>query len=115
MDQLDELYAQTESASDIPSENINVDSREIRALLKIDFEVFIDFFLGDKLDMKVPAFHKEIWRLLTNTALERILLAIPRDHAKTTLSKLAVIWYWVYTAHRFCVYLSSTNAIAKGA
>src|SRR3546814_9317090 len=34
-------------------------------------------------------------------------------HAKTTLSKLAVVWYFRYTNHRFCVYLSNTNTIAK--
>src|SRR3546814_17366250 len=47
--------------------------------------------------------------------MQRVLLAIPRDHAKTTLSKLAVVWYFRYTNHRFCVYLSNTNTIAKNA
>src|SRR3546814_5410993 len=47
--------------------------------------------------------------------MQRVLLAIPRDHAKTTLSKLTVVWYFRYTNHRFCVYLSNTNTIAKNA
>src|SRR3546814_19892249 len=47
--------------------------------------------------------------------MQRVLLAIPRDHSKTTLSKLAVVWYFRYTNHRFCVYLSNTNTIAKNA
>lgn len=79
-------------------------------------EFFIEFFLGEELTSPVPFFHYgELWPLLTNTAMQRVLLAIPRDHAKTTLSKLAVVWYFLFTNHRFCVYLSNTNTIAKNA
>ena len=89
---------------------------EIRARLKSDGEFFIEFFLSEELTSPVPFFHYgEIWPLLTNTAMQRVLLAIPRDHAKTTLSKLAVVWYFLFTNHRFCAYLSNTNAIAKNA
>lgn len=89
---------------------------EIRAQLRDDGEFFIEFFLADELTSPVPFFHYgEIWPLLTNTAMQRVLLAIPRDHAKTTLSKLAVVWYFMFTNHRFCVYLSNTNTIAKNA
>jgi hypothetical protein len=62
-----------------------------------------------------PEFHKEIWLKLTDQEKERVLLAIPRDHAKTTLAKLIVVWYWLFTPHRFAVYLSNTAPIAKGA
>lgn len=89
---------------------------EIRERLKTDGEFFIEFFLAEELSSPVPFFHHgEIWPLLTNTALQRVLLAIPRDHAKTTLAKLAVVWYFLFTNHRFCVYLSNTNGIAKNA
>lgn len=84
--------------------------------LEDDGEFFIEFFLSEELTSPVPFFHYgEIWPLLTNTAMQRVLLAIPRDHAKTTLSKLAVVWYFLFTNHRFCVYLSNTNTIAKNA
>ena len=83
--------------------------------LRTDGEFFIEFFLPDELSSQVPVFHIEIWQLLTNTAMQRVLLAIPRDHAKTTLSKLCVVWYFLFTNHRFCVYLSNTNTIAKNA
>lgn len=89
---------------------------EIVKLLEVDGEFFIDFFLHEELTSPVPYFHYgEIWPLLTNTAMQRVLLAIPRDHAKTTLSKLAVVWYFLFTSHRFCAYLSNTNTIAKNA
>ena len=89
---------------------------EIVERLEKDGEFFIEFFLSQELTSPVPFFHYgEIWPLLTNTGLQRVLLAIPRDHAKTTLSKLAVVWYFLFTNHRFCVYLSNTNTIAKNA
>jgi hypothetical protein len=89
---------------------------EVIQQLENDGEFFIEFFLSEELTSPVPFFHYgEIWPLLTNTAMQRVLLAIPRDHAKTTLSKLAVVWYFLFTNHRFCVYLSNTNTIAKNA
>ena len=88
---------------------------EVVERLRTDGEFFIEFFLPDELSSRVPPFHVEIWQLLTDTAMQRVLLAIPRDHAKTTLSKLCVVWYFLFTNHRFCVYLSNTNTIAKNA
>lgn len=91
------------------------DIQQVKALLRNDGEFFIEFYLGEELTTPVPHFHTEIWKLMTGTAMQRVLLAIPRDHAKTTLSKLCVVWYFLFTNHRFCVYLSNTNTIAKNA
>lgn len=114
--QLDEWLENADRASDVPTLGVDVDTRELKAMLKHGGgEFFIEFFLAEQLDMPVPEFHSEIWSLMTDEEKERVLLAIPRDHAKTTLAKLVVIWYWCFTSHRFCVYLSNTNAIAKNA
>lgn len=84
--------------------------------LENDGEFFIEFFLHEELTMPVPHFHyKEIWPLLTSTAMNQVLLAIPRGHSKTTLAKLAVVWYYLFTNHRFCAYVSNTNAFAVNA
>jgi hypothetical protein len=112
---LDELIDRLESAPRVETAEVDVSVQELKALLRIDSELFIEFFLGDHLDMAVPEFHKEVWSLATDEEKERILLAIPRDHAKTTIAKLLVVYHWLYTSHRFAVYLSNTNAIAKGA
>lgn len=112
---LDQLYAQSSGGDSVETRVADLDLREAWALLRVDCEFFIDLFLGESLDMEVPGFHKEIWSLMTDEEKERVLLAIPRDHAKTTLAKLVVLWYWFFTSHRFCVYLSNTNSIAKGA
>ncbi len=90
-------------------------SDEMISLLRVSGEAMLEFFLGEQLEFEVPAIHTEIWDLLTDRQKERLLLAIPRGHAKTTLAKLAVIWYFLFTPYRFCVYLSNTNAIAKNA
>jgi hypothetical protein len=117
---LDKLDTELHEGGDPNARPDTVDAVATRAeiirRLEDDGEFFIEFFLSEELTSPVPYFHYgEIWPLLTNTALQRVLLAIPRDHAKTTLSKLAVVWYFLFTNHRFCAYLSNTNTIAKNA
>lgn len=119
-DSLDKLDTESAVNYDPNARPDTVDGVATRAQiierLQDDGEFFIEFFLHEELTSPVPFFHShEIWPLLTNTAMQRVLLAIPRDHAKTTLSKLAVVWYFLFTNHRFCVYLSNTNTIAKNA
>jgi hypothetical protein len=115
MDRLERAYAESTGAAGVETEFVEADTEVILRLLRTSGEFIIEFFLADQLDMDVPTFHEEIWGLLTDQEKERVLLAIPRGHAKTTLAKLAVIWYWLFTPHRFCVYLSNTAPIAKGA
>ncbi len=114
VDDLEKDFERNSSDSGVETVDVSADLGEIRTRLKHDSEFFIEFFLADKLDLPVPELHKDVWQKITGIA-ERILLAIPRDHAKTTLAKLGVIWHWLFTRHRFTVYLSNTNAIAKGA
>lgn len=119
-DSLDKLDTESRSSEQFAARPDTIDAvasqGEIIERLEKDGEFFIEFFLHEELTSPVPYFHSgEIWPLLTDTAMQRVLLAIPRDHAKTTLSKLAVVWYFLFTNHRFCVYLSNTNTIAKSA
>lgn len=113
-DELEDEFDAASSNSDVEVLDVSADLGEIRQRLRTDGEFFIEFFLSDQLDLPVPQFHKDVWARITSAA-ERIMLAIPRDHAKTTLSKLSVVWHWLFTKHRFTTYLSNTNAIAKGA
>lgn len=115
IDRLERSYAESKTAADSDTQFVEADHELIVGLLRTNFEFLIEFFLAEQLDMAVPLFHTEIWSLLTDLEKERVLLAIPRGHAKTTLAKLAVIWHWLFTRHRFCVYLSNTSPIAKGA
>lgn len=100
---------------DVETVAVSAERDQIKRLMRIDYEVFMDFFIHEQLTSDIPEFHGEIWSLLTDAEKERILLAIPRGHNKTTLAKLAVAHHFIYTNHRFCVYLSNTNGIAKNA
>lgn len=93
----------------------DMNRKQVIELLKHSADFIIEFFLGEDLTFKVPQLHKDVWFWFTNIELIRILLAIPRDHAKTTLAKIGVIWYWLFTDHRFCIYLSSTLSKSKDA
>lgn len=116
LDKLDTEASNTDAGARPETVDASASRGEIIKRLEEDGEFFIEFFLAEELTSPVPFFHfGEIWPLLTNTAMQRVLLAIPRDHAKTTLAKLAVVWYFLFTNHRFCVYLSNTNTIAKNA
>jgi len=113
LDELDRLERAAEGP-DVETIDVSADVRELRQRLKHDGTFFIEFFLGEQHDLPVPQFHVEVWDRI-KAAANRILLAIPRDHSKTTIAKLHVIWHWLFTKHRFATYLSNTNAIAKGA
>lgn len=115
IDRLERAYSESVGFDGVETVDLEADTDLIKRLLRTNGEFFIEFFLADQLDMSVPQFHEEIWTLLTDQDKERVLLAIPRGHAKTTLAKLCVVWYWLFTTHRFCVYLSNTAPIAKGA
>jgi hypothetical protein len=110
----DDFLDHVDDTGDAEAVEAVAELRMIQKTLRKDGEFFIEFFLND-LDLPVPDLHLECWGLMTDLEKERVLLAIPRDHAKTTLTKLVVVWYFLFTKHRFCVYLSNTNAIALGA
>lgn len=101
--------------SDVESTIAQASIESITYQLRTDGEFLIEFFLGDALEFPVPQIHIDCWAKMTNLEMERVLLAIPREHAKTTLSKLAVVWYFLFTTHRFGIYLSNTAPIAKNA
>lgn len=98
-------------STDLQPANVSVD--EVLDSLENDPEFMIQFFLGDQLTQDVPQFHIDIMNRMTSMSVMRLLLCIPRGHAKTTWAKLAVIWHWLFTDHRFAVYLSNTAPIAK--
>lgn len=84
----------------------------IISYLREDPEFLIQFFLGDELTLPVPDIHIEVFALMTHEDVDRFVCAIPRDHAKTTIAKLAVIWYLLFSDYRFVVYMSCTTTIA---
>lgn len=92
--------------------SVGIDSDSIIEALHKDGEFFINFYLGDELEFPVPQFHKDSWNLITSEMILYIALALPRGHAKTTLSKLCCVWYLLFTPTRFIVYVSNTANVA---
>lgn len=102
------------STSFIASETVQAQMSvgEIVAALKSSCSFFMNFFLAEELSFPVPEFHVTTWEYLTRVDIEQVALALPRGHAKTTLAKLAVVWYMLFTPFRFCIYVSNTHSTA---
>ena len=91
---------------------VQLNTFEIKKALEHNAEFLIQFFLQEELTRDVPEFHKDIFYDMTTIDDDRLGIAIPRDHAKTTLAKLAVVWYFLFTDYRFIMYVSNTVSIA---
>jgi len=114
----DILESDLESATKVLEHQLGLaqaDVEDTKRLLYSDTEFLLEFFLHQQLEFEVPEIHHEVFSKIKDLERQRLLLAIPRDHAKTTLAKLGVIWYFLFTKFRFCVYLSNTSPIAKNA
>jgi len=89
--------------------------QDVLEALRSSFKFFINFFIPEELTHEVPEFHENAWQYLIQVAVEYIALALPRGHAKTTLAKLAAVWYFLFTPFRFILYVSNTFAVASEA
>lgn len=107
-------------------QTVKVDKEQLKRLIYRDCELMLSFYLGEKLDLGVPQFHIEIWdeflQLLDEVndptrlvGILRKLLGVPREHAKTTLTKIAVILFFRYSRLRFLAYVSNTGPLALNA
>lgn len=89
--------------------DVQLDRPLIIAMLRDDPEFFIHFFLAEQASHTVPEFHKLIFMEMTHADVERLVLAIPRGHSKTTLAKLACVWYLLFSDFRFVLYVSGSH------
>lgn len=92
---------------------VQLSTSQLKDVLKNNYEFFIQFFMGELLKHAVPFFHLDIFSKIVTFAFERFALAVPRGHAKTTLVKLAVVYYFLFSHIRFIVYCSNTTTVAK--
>lgn len=96
-----------------------MDTDQLTVALENNNRFFINFFLHDQItdNSPVPDFHVEVMDDMTGLGEEdeRYVCALPRDHAKTTLAKLAAIKFWLKTKYSFIIYLSNTTEIAAAA
>jgi len=91
---------------------VSITRGEAVSALRSSGVFFIQTFLGEELAHDVPDFHLDSWELMTRPGIDRVALALPRSHAKTTLAKLACVWHFLFTEVKFIVYASNTALIA---
>ena len=94
---------------------VQVDVTSLWASLKDNPEFFIHFFLKEQIRKGVPEFHVIEFQKMTVKDILRYACAIPRDHAKTTLAKLSAVWHYLFTQHRFILYLCAVHKLAVNA
>lgn len=98
---------------------------ELLVAMRTDCVTFFTFYLEDSLDLAIPEFHEDIWGELLEFVLQlnqdatiktlKKLFAVPREHAKSTIAKLAVILFFKYTSLSFLLYVSKTQGHAIAA
>lgn len=98
---------------------------ELLIAMQTDCVVFFTFYLEDALDLEIPPFHEDIWGELLEFVIAlnqdgaiktlKKLFAVPREHAKSTIAKLAAILFLKYTRLSFLLYVSKTQGHGKNA
>lgn len=94
---------------------VKVSREEILHALEHDRETFIAWAMGELLEFPVPEFHIQVFNRMLWKEVDRLVLALPRGHAKTTLAKLAVVWHVLFSPNKFYLYVSNTHTIARDA
>ena len=98
---------------------------QLRENLHRDVRLMLNFYI-EGIDLEIPEMHSEIWDeflVLLEQANSpdfvvgtlKKLLAIPREHAKTTLVKLAIVLFVRYSPLSFVAYVSNTAPVAMNA
>lgn len=97
--------------------DIQTDVSTLKAMLEVDFESFVYLFLYEEegIEQGVPHFHIYGLKQMTAADIFQLAIAWPRDHAKTTLAKIACVWLMAYTPYRFLAYVCHTNTLAANA
>lgn len=95
-----------------------VDRNDALALAEADLDFLAMLAMPSVFTFGFPPVLQAAWLLLKKYALmheafPQLALGIPRGHAKTTLVKLAVLWYILFTKKKFILIVGSTAARAE--
>lgn len=105
---------------------VQLSREELLYAIRFDCATALAFYLGEELTLEVPDFHEELWDelldLLNQSNSEvrvlkvlKKLLAVPREHAKTTLIKIMMLLFLRYSTLSFLAYVSKTHGSALNA
>lgn len=89
-----------------------LDPDELRQLLQFSDEFFIEYFLSEEIepDQQVEDFHLLVFGRFTDLSVRKEVAALPREHAKTTYLRLAILKLIYFSPIQFFVYMSATHA-----
>ncbi len=93
-------------------QKISLDIESTKKALQYDGLFFIHFFMGALLTAAVPSLHPELFGLMIQEKIEQLILAVPRGHAKTTIAKLACVYYYLFTDYTYILYMSNTLSVS---
>lgn len=113
-------------AADYEPVEVEIDRGVLIQALRNDCVTTLAFYIGEELTLEVPDFHIEIWDELLQYVEKandpgfiigklQKLFCVPREHAKSTLAKLAVILFFRFSRISFAVYASNTRAVSIAA
>lgn len=80
-----------------------------KQIMAKDLECFGKYLFGHHLKLETPDFHKEVYRKFEDKGLNRIAIAAPRGHAKSTITDLVYLaWEIIYKRVNFVLLVSDT-------
>ena len=97
-----------------PTTLVELSQAELINLLRTSDEFFIEYFLADEMDSddEVQDFHLMVFKRFTDLSQRKEVIALPRDHAKTTYLRLAILKLIFFSPVQFFVYVSATHGLA---
>lgn len=98
------------------AQEIQVSKEEVVAKLQSrDAQFILDFFFPDEDHGVIPDFQALIWNYFRDEEFDRVAVAIPRGHGKTTWAKVLVAINFLVEEISFITYASHTHTIAAHA
>jgi len=97
---------------------VGADRNKTIQLMKEDLNFFASVVIPDIFTLLFPQIHKEVWALLNQfvdkpKTFFKLVLGLPRGHAKTTLIKLFVVRCILFSTKEFPLITSSTSTRAE--
>ena len=95
-----------------PVSSTKIDPSQLRRLGYLNQEAFINILIPEELTFPVPELHEVVLKKMLFSTSSRLCFALPRGTAKSTLAKIAVVWFLLYSEHVYCLYVSATHTNA---
>lgn len=112
------IDAETNEISNTETQNVNASAIEAYERGQTDINFFAGLCMPGVCTSALPLFYVAIWHILANRSPEllgkllRFALGLPRGHAKTTFTKILIVWLIVYDKISFPLIVCSNEPLA---